>query len=71
MLELTRSAAAGAVATTASDALMNPFDVVKQRLQIHGATTTTVFETFRTVYRTEGLRAFYVSYPTTCVRPQS
>ena len=46
---------------------MNPFDVVKQRLQIHGSTTTTVMETFRHVYRTEGLRAFYVSYPVTCV----
>jgi hypothetical protein len=39
--------------------------VVKQRLQVHGATTRTVLSTFRNVYHTEGLGAFYVSYPTT------
>jgi hypothetical protein len=32
---------------------------------VHGATTRTVLSTFRSVYRTEGLGAFYVSYPTT------
>jgi solute carrier family 25 iron transporter 28/37 len=39
--------------------------VVKQRMQAHGSEFRTVAETFRTVYRTEGLGAFYVSYPTT------
>lgn len=39
--------------------------VVKQRMQAHGSQLRTVAETFRTVYRTEGLGAFYVSYPTT------
>ncbi|CAG8516077.1 15460_t:CDS:2 [Rhizophagus irregularis] len=43
---------AGACATIASDALMNPFD-------------GNVVECARTVYANEGLIAFYVSYPTT------
>ncbi|KAM0755520.1 mitochondrial carrier [Meredithblackwellia eburnea MCA 4105] len=59
------TASAGALATIASDALMNPFDVVKQRLQVHGSNHRTVWSTFRSVYRSEGLSAFYVSYPTT------
>ncbi|KAI5793890.1 mitochondrial carrier domain-containing protein [Peziza echinospora] len=57
--------AAGACATIVSDALMNPFDVVKQRMQVHGSTYASIGECARTVYRKEGLRAFYISYPTT------
>lgn len=56
---------AGACATTASDALMNPFDVVKQRMQVHGSTYSSISDCARTVYRKEGFSAFYVSYPTT------
>ncbi|KAI1986907.1 Fe(2+) transporter [Ophidiomyces ophidiicola] len=48
----------GACATITSDALMNPFDV-------HGSTHRTIWQCARTVYATEGMRAFYVSYPTT------
>ena len=44
---------------------MNPFDVIKQRMQVHGSTYRSISECARTVFRTEGLRAFYVSYPTT------
>ena len=49
---------------------MNPFDVVKQRLQIgaHGPGSSgarDVARTFKRVYAAEGLSAFYVSYPTT------
>lgn len=44
---------------------MNPFDTMKQRMQLHGSVYRTVWDCARTVYRTEGLRAFYVSYPTT------
>lgn len=58
-------AVAGASATIASDAFMNPFDVIKQRMQMHGSTHRTVLSTARSVYKAEGLRAFYVSYPTT------
>ncbi|KAG9312970.1 mitochondrial carrier domain-containing protein [Chiua virens] len=56
---------AGAAATVASDALMNPFDVIKQRMQVHQSEFRSVFTAIRVVHRTEGLNAFYVSYPTT------
>ncbi|KAJ2775759.1 Fe(2+) transporter [Coemansia javaensis] len=59
--------AAGGAATVVSDALMNPFDVVKQRMQLAGAAHRTIFGCARAVLRAEGLRAFYVSYPTTLV----
>ncbi|KAG0142689.1 hypothetical protein CROQUDRAFT_662260 [Cronartium quercuum f. sp. fusiforme G11] len=56
---------AGSMATIASDALMNPFDVIKQRMQVRGSQFKTVLETARAVHQAEGLRAFYISYPTT------
>ncbi|KAG8683892.1 Fe(2+) transporter [Ceratobasidium sp. 395] len=56
---------AGACATIASDALMNPFDVIKQRMQIKDSAFRSVLTCARTVYRNEGLTAFYISYPTT------
>lgn len=59
------SAFAGASATTASDALMNPFDVVKQRMQINSTKYPSVMSCIRNIYTTEGFKAFYVSYPTT------
>lgn len=57
------SAVAGAAATTCSDALMNPFDVIKQRMQLHGGSS--LLRTAGTIYSKEGFKAFYVSYPTT------
>ncbi|PWN52353.1 putative MRS4-protein of the mitochondrial carrier family [Violaceomyces palustris] len=59
------TAIAGASATIVSDAFMNPFDVIKQRMQMHGSAYRTLAQTASTVYKQEGLRAFYVSYPTT------
>ncbi|KAH7095160.1 hypothetical protein FB567DRAFT_430836 [Paraphoma chrysanthemicola] len=59
------AAASGAAATISSDALMNPFDVIKQRMQMHGSIYKSVPQCAREVFRTEGLGAFYVSYPTT------
>ncbi|KAG1741154.1 mitochondrial carrier domain-containing protein [Suillus lakei] len=56
---------AGASATIASDALMNPFDVIKQRMQVHQSEFRSVFTALRVVYQKEGIAAFYVSYPTT------
>ncbi|THH10741.1 hypothetical protein EW145_g1124 [Phellinidium pouzarii] len=56
---------AGAAATISSDALMNPFDVVKQRMQMHNSEFRSVLSCARSVFRTEGLSAFYISYPTT------
>lgn len=72
-----RAAFAGATATITSDAFMNPFDgtlvrhvrlthaVIKQRMQLQESGFTSIAQCARTLYRTEGLRAFYVSYPTT------
>lgn len=59
------AASSGACATIASDAFMNPFDVIKQRMQLHGSTYRSILDCARQVWRAEGLRAFYVSYPTT------
>lgn len=61
------AATSGACATIASDALMNPFDVIKQRMQIHNSAKMyrSMFDCAKYVYRTEGIGAFYVSYPTT------
>lgn len=39
--------------------------VVKQRMQVHGSTHRSILECARSVYRNEGIRAFYISYPTT------
>lgn len=58
------SALAGAAATITSDACMTPFDVIKQRMQLHRGNTN-VFRTASHIWRTEGLSAFYVSYPIT------
>lgn len=59
------AATSGACATIASDAFMNPFDVIKQRMQIHGSTYRSIADCATSVWRNEGLRAFYLSYPTT------
>jgi solute carrier family 25 iron transporter 28/37 len=39
--------------------------VIKQRMQMHGSQHRSVVSCARSVYAREGLRAFYVSYPTT------
>jgi solute carrier family 25 iron transporter 28/37 len=46
---------------------MNPFDVIKQRMQVHGSTYTSISNCAKTVFKNEGLSAFYISYPTTLV----
>ncbi|RCI02337.1 Fe(2+) transporter [Rhizopus stolonifer] len=61
------SAAAGACATIAHDTLMTPFDVVKQRMQLKDSVYRSVRECARTVYTKEGIKAFYISLPTTLV----
>ncbi|KAI8338500.1 mitochondrial carrier domain-containing protein [Chlamydoabsidia padenii] len=59
------SAAAGATATFAHDALMNPFDVIKQRMQLGDSAFRSVRECARVVFAKEGMAAFYISLPTT------
>ncbi|KAG1438209.1 hypothetical protein G6F56_012739 [Rhizopus delemar] len=61
------SAGAGACATIAHDTLMTPFDVVKQRMQLKNSAYKTIRECARTVYVKEGIKAFYISLPTTLV----
>ncbi|KAJ1539823.1 Fe(2+) transporter, partial [Nowakowskiella sp. JEL0078] len=57
--------AAGTCATIASDGFMNPFDVIKQRMQIHGSHYKSVWHCFKSIVRNEGISALYISYPTT------
>ncbi|KAI8970073.1 mitochondrial carrier domain-containing protein [Mycotypha africana] len=62
------NAAAGAIATLVHDSMMNPFDVVKQRMQMGGETTAlyrNVRDCARQVFAKEGIVAFYISLPTT------
>ncbi|XP_058096128.1 uncharacterized protein LOC131241338 [Magnolia sinica] len=60
-------AASGVIATTASDAVLTPMDVVKQRLQLRQSPYGGVRDCIMTMLREEGLRAFYASYRTTVV----
>ncbi|KAJ3092464.1 Fe(2+) transporter, partial [Physocladia obscura] len=63
---LLRPAIAGACSTIAHDGLMTPFDVIKQRLQLSsGSQFSTTLACAKQILRTEGIQAFYVSYPTT------
>lgn len=59
----------GVAATITSDALMTPFDVVKQRMQNNNdvQSVRSIYKTSSHIYRSEGLRAFFVSYPTTLI----
>lgn len=56
-------AMSGASATIIADLLLNPFDTVKQRLQI--SKKTGIFNITKSIYQKEGLKAFFYSYPTT------
>lgn len=60
-------AAAGVVATTASDAVLTPMDVVKQRLQLNRSPYRGVRDCMVRMIREEGFGAFYASYRTTVV----
>ncbi|XP_015125900.1 mitoferrin-1 [Diachasma alloeum] len=56
--------AAGCVATILHDGVMNPAEVVKQRLQMYNSPYRNVLDCVRHIYRTEGIFAFYRSYTT-------
>ncbi|CCF58796.1 hypothetical protein KAFR_0F01990 [Kazachstania africana CBS 2517] len=58
-----KTAISGAMATIASDALLNPFDTIKQRMQL--ATRSKIWNTMKSIYKNEGFIAFYYSYPAT------
>lgn len=58
-------AASGVCATVASDAVLTPMDMVKQRLQLADSPYRGLSDCMRRVFREEGLRAFFASYRTT------
>ncbi|XP_037943989.1 mitoferrin-like, partial [Teleopsis dalmanni] len=54
----------GAAATLIHDAVSNPIEVVKQRLQMYNSPYRSVLACMRDVYKNEGIKAFYRSYST-------
>ncbi|KAG9510529.1 Mitoferrin-1, partial [Fragariocoptes setiger] len=56
--------AAGCCATLLHDAVMNPAEVVKQRMQMYNSPFRKSLNCARHILRTEGLQAFYRSYAT-------
>ncbi|KAG8222585.1 hypothetical protein J437_LFUL010427 [Ladona fulva] len=56
--------ASGCVSTLIHDAVMNPAEVVKQRLQMYASPYKTCLECTSRIYKKEGMRAFYRSYTT-------
>nr|XP_012141471.1 PREDICTED: mitoferrin-1 isoform X2 [Megachile rotundata] len=55
---------AGCIATLLHDGVMNPAEVVKQRLQMYNSPYRSVVTCINNIYQNEGLRAFYRSYTT-------
>ncbi|KAK7934152.1 hypothetical protein WMY93_005048 [Mugilogobius chulae] len=55
---------AGSVATVLHDAIMNPAEVVKQRMQMYNSPYRGLWDCVQTITRTEGVGAFYRSYST-------
>ncbi|KAH7519069.1 hypothetical protein ACOSP7_029198 [Xanthoceras sorbifolium] len=60
-------AVSGVCATVASDAVITPMDMVKQRLQLKSSPYKGVADCVRKVLLEEGIGAFYASYRTTVV----
>lgn len=58
---------AATTATLIHDAISNPTEVIKQRLQMYDSPYRSVMHCTRQVYKTEGLSAFYRSYSTQLV----
>jgi len=55
---------AGIMATLCHDAIMNPAEVVKQRMQMVYSPYGSSLECIRCIYKREGIQAFYRSYAT-------
>lgn len=55
------------MATVIHDAISNPTEVIKQRLQMYNSRYQSVIQCMSNVYKQEGLRAFYRSYYTQLV----
>ncbi|XP_023292025.2 mitoferrin [Lucilia cuprina] len=59
--------ASGVIATLIHDAVSNPAEVIKQRLQMYNSPYKSVVQCLRGVYQQEGIKAFYRSYSTQLV----
>lgn len=57
----------GAVATLIHDAVSNPTEVIKQRMQMYNSSYKSVIACMKGVYKNEGIKAFYRSYSTQLV----
>lgn len=55
---------AGSFATILHDIVMNPAEVVKQRMQMYGSRHGSMFQCILTTLKSEGILAFYRSFPT-------
>ncbi|KAI8337238.1 mitochondrial carrier domain-containing protein [Chlamydoabsidia padenii] len=62
---LVATSSAGVCATLSHDIMMTPFDVIKQRMQLKDSVYRSVRECAKIVYAKEGIKAFYISLPTT------
>lgn len=58
-----RAALCGVIAAISHDLIMTPFDVVKQRMQL--GYYASVRHCLKSIVRTEGVRALYISFPMT------
>lgn len=67
MFLLSSAVLSAAFATVIHDAISNPTEVIKQRLQMYNSPYKTIFECARNVWKTEGVSAFYRSYTTQLV----
>lgn len=63
-LNLAAYGTAGCLATLLHDGIMNPAEVVKQRLQMYNSPYRNVMTCITNIYRKEGIYAFYRSYTT-------
>jgi solute carrier family 25 iron transporter 28/37 len=59
------SSAAGAIAAVFHDAIYTPFDVIKQRQQLHQNSSLNAFAILRKIIREEGVRSLFRSLPVT------
>lgn len=55
---------AGGLATVLHDSVMNPAEVVKQRMQMYASPYKNCVQCFLHVWRVEGTQAFYRSFTT-------
>jgi len=59
-----QNAAAGVVATLFHDGIMNPVEVVKQRMQMYNSPYSNIRQCATAIFRAEGIPAFYRSFTT-------